>query len=56
MIFSLVSILKKHCNLNKKEHETKDEQIVKRTLFQRIRNILSKMKKQHKLIHEKKAF
>ena len=46
---------KKHRDLNKKKYETKDEQIVKKTLFQRIHNILSKTKKQHELIHEKKA-
>ena len=34
----------------------KDEQIVEKALFQRICNVLSKMKKQHKLIHEKKTF
>ena len=47
---------KKYCNLNKKEHETKNEQIIERTSFQRIRNILSKMKKQHKSIREEKTF
>ena len=47
---------KKHRDLNRKGHETKDEQIVERTLFQRIRSVLSKMKKQSELIREKKAF
>ena len=46
---------KKHCDLNRKKHETKDEQIVEKTSFQQIRNALSKTKKQHELIHEKKA-
>ena len=46
----------KHYNLNKKKHETKSEQIVEKTLFQRIRNALLKMKKQHELIREKKTF
>ena len=45
----------KHCNLNRKKHETKDEQIVERTSSQRIRDVLSKTKKQHELIREKKA-
>ena len=47
---------RKHCNLNRKKHETKNKQIVEKALFQRIRNVLSKTKKQHKLIREKKAF
>ena len=34
----------------------KNEQIVEKTSFQRIRNVLSKTKKQHKLIREKKTF
>ena len=34
----------------------KNEQIVKKASFQRIRNVLSKTKKQHELIREKKAF
>ena len=46
---------KKHRDLNKKKYETKDEQIVKRTSFQRIRSVLSKIKKQHELIREKKT-
>ena len=46
---------KKHRNLNKKEHETKDEQIIKRVSSQRIRSALSKTKKQHESIHEKKT-
>ena len=46
---------KKHHNLNRKEHEMKDEQIVERTSSQRIRNVLSKTKKQHELIREKKT-
>ena len=46
---------KKHRDLNKKKHKTKDEQIVEKALFQRIRNVLSKTKKQHELIREKKA-
>ena len=46
---------KKHDDLNEEEHETKSEQIIKRTLFQRIRSALSKTKKQYELIREKKA-
>ena len=46
---------KKHCNLNKKEHEAKSKQIIEKTSFQRIRNALLKAKKQHELIREKKA-
>ena len=46
---------KRHHDLNKKEHETKNEQIVERASLQRIRNALSRTKKQHKLIREKKA-
>ena len=34
----------------------KNEQIVERTSFQRIRNVMSKIKKQHELIHKKKRF
>ena len=34
----------------------KNEQIVEKTWFKRIRNILLKMKKQHELIREKKIF
>ena len=45
----------KHCNLNKKKHETKNEQIIERTSFQRIRNALLKAKKQHELIREEKT-
>ena len=47
---------KKHYDLNKKKHEIKSEQIIERTSSQRIRNILSKTKKQHESIREKKAF
>ena len=47
--------LKKHDNLNKEEHEAKSKQIIKKTLFQQIRNALLKAKKQYKLIREKKA-
>ena len=47
---------KKHHDLNKKKHETKDEQIVEKTSFQRIRNALSRTKKQYELIREKKTF
>ena len=36
---------KKHCDLNRKKYETKSEQIVEKALFQRICNVLSKMKK-----------
>ena len=36
---------KKYCDLNRKEHETKNEQIVERTSFQQIRNVLSRTKK-----------
>ena len=36
---------KKHRDLNKKKHKTKNKQIVERTLFQQIRNILSRTKK-----------
>ena len=39
IIFSVVS------NLNKKKYEIKNEQIIKKTLFQRIYNILLKLKK-----------
>ena len=46
---------KRHLNLNKKEHETKDEQIVEKTSLQRIYNALLKTKKQYKLIREKKT-
>ena len=46
---------KKHRNLNRKKHEIKDEQIVERASLQRIRSVLSKIKKQYKLIHEKKT-
>ena len=46
---------KRHRDLNRKGHETKDEQIVERTSSQRIRNVLSKTKKQHELIREKKT-
>ena len=42
--------------MNKKKHETKNEQIVEKTLFQQIRNILLKIKKQYELIREKKVF
>ena len=47
---------KKHHDLNKKKHETKNEQIVEKTSFQRIRNVLSRTKKQHESIREKKMF
>ena len=47
---------KRHRDLNRKEHETKDEQIVERASSQRIRSALSRTKKQHKLIREKKTF
>ena len=53
--FSARFSFKKHCDLNKKKYETKNEQIVERMSLQRIRNILSKMKKQHESIREKKA-
>ena len=55
MIFLLVSILKKHDDLNEKEYKAKSEQIIEKTLFQRIRNALLKAKKQYKLIREKKT-
>ena len=41
--------------MNKEEHETKDEQIVERTSFQRICDIWSRTQKQHESIHEKKT-
>ena len=47
---------KRHRDLNRKGHETKNKQIVERASFQRIRNVLSRTKKQHELIREKKAF
>ena len=47
---------RKHCNLNRKKYKTKNKQIVEKALFQRIRNILSKIKKQHESIREKKMF
>ena len=47
---------KRHRDLNKKEHEMKDEQIVERASSQRIRSVLLKTKKQHESIREKKAF
>ena len=46
---------KKHHNLNRKGHETKDRQIVERASLQRIRNVLSRTKKQHESIREKKT-
>ena len=47
---------RKHRDLNRKGHETKNGQIVERASFQRIHNALLKMKKQHESIREKKAF
>ena len=35
----------KHDDLNKKKHEMKSEQILEKTSFKRIRNILLKIKK-----------
>ena len=46
---------KKHRDLNKKKYEMKDEQIVEKTSLQQICSVLSKTKKQHELIREKKA-
>ena len=46
---------KKYCNLNEKKHETKNEQTVEKTLLQRICNIMSKIKKQHKLIRKEET-
>ena len=54
--FSARLNFKKYCDLNRKRHETKNKQIVERASSQRIRNVLSRMKKQHELIREKKAF
>ena len=45
----------KYHNLNRKEYETKNEQIVEKMSFQQIRNALSRTKEQHKLIREKKT-
>ena len=36
---------KKYRDLNKKKHKIKNEQIVEKTSFQRIRNVLSRTKK-----------
>ena len=46
---------KKHCDLNRKKHETKNEQIIEKFSFQRICSARLKVKKQHELIREKKA-
>ena len=42
--FSLISTLKKYYDLNRKEHETKNKQIIERTSFQQICNARSKTK------------
>ena len=47
---------KRHRDLNRKGHETKGGQIVEKTSLQRIRSALSKTKKQHESIREKKTF
>ena len=56
MTFFVRFNFRKHRDLNRKKHETKNEQIVEKTSFQRIRSVLSKTKKQHELIREKKVF
>ena len=47
---------KRHCDLNKKKHEAKNEQIIERTSFQQIRSALLKAKRQHESVREEKAF
>ena len=42
IIFSFILILKKHHDLNRKKHETKNKQIIEKTLFQQICNFLLK--------------
>ena len=45
----------KHCNLNRKKHKTKSEQIIERASFQWIRSFSSRTKKQYELIREEKT-
>ena len=46
---------KKHDDLNEEKHKAKSKQIIEEASFQQIRNVLSKIKKQHKLIREEKT-